>query len=103
MVSGLYVLVEGMVGGHVPERRRGRRISWELSCEEDDLGDLCSRNQASRPEFQAARATAIPADDTTLVSGLYVVVEGVVGGHIAESWYRGNVLGPAHSQRYYLG
>src|SRR5436190_411125 len=69
----------------------------------DYLGYLPASGAIVRPELQAARAAAISGDDVVGVRSFYVLVEGVIGGHVRECglcWCRGS---PAPRKHHYLG
>src|SRR5207249_3236594 len=56
-----------------------------------------------RTELQATWAALVAGDDVVSVSGLYVGVEGAIGGHVPECGGGRSVYSPALGQHHYLG
>src|SRR5215212_757770 len=68
-----------------------------------DLTDLPPGGVVAWAELQAVGAAGVSRDDAVVVGRLYVLEEGVIGGHIPEGGRGGRDEGPTHSQHYYLG
>src|SRR5438128_1558021 len=76
--------------------------SWRGDGEVDDLADLAAGGVVTGAELQAVGAAGVAGDDVVVVGGLYVGVEGVGGGYVAEGGSGGCVGGPVLGEHYYL-
>src|SRR5205814_1689666 len=66
------------------------------------LADLAPGHVVAWAELQAVGATGVARDDAVVVSGLYVLVEGISSRHVSERRGRRGVYGPALGQHRYL-
>src|SRR5205823_4814180 len=75
---------------------------WRDDGEVDDLADLAAGGVVAWAELKTAGAAGVAGDDSVGVGGLYLWVEGVGGGHVAEGGGGRGVGGPVLGQDYYL-
>ena len=94
---------EGVVAGHVAEGGGRRGVERPVLGQYDYLAQLGAGDVRAWSELQAARAAGIPTDDALVVSGFYVLVEGVVGWHVLECGCDWGVDSKALGQYHNLG